>query len=254
VGATLPRAAELWQPPRALGWTLAAVPPGLWSAGDQSRSGRFLSRAHRRPSASRWTASAWLHARSGDAPTLAPGGLLGGGQAGTRLGYRLSPTFQITGRVAAPLRKLAGAEAALGVEWQPARSLPVRVLAERRQRLSGQGRNALALTLHGGAGDVPIPAGFRLEAYGQLGAVGARSRDLFAEASVRANRAIGGGLSIGAGAWGAAQPGVSRLDIGPSVTLRVPHGRASISADWRFRAAGTAKPGSGPALTLWTDF
>jgi hypothetical protein len=208
----------------------------------------------KRASISRWTASAWLHARNGDAPTLAPGGLLGGGQTGTRLGYRISPALQLTGRLAAPLRKLTGAEAALGVEWRPSRSLPVRVLAERRQRLSGQGRDAFALTVHGGVGDAPLPAGFRLEAYGQAGAVGARSRDLFAEASLRANRALGAGVGVGLGAWGAAQPGISRLDIGPSLTLRVPHMRASISADWRFRAAGTAKPGSGPALTLWTEF
>jgi hypothetical protein len=101
---------------------------------------------------------------------------------------------------------------------------------------------------------VPLPAGFRLEAYGQAGVVGARSRDLFADASARAARPIGGGISLGAGVWGAAQPGVARLDFGPSATLRLPRLGASLSAEWRFRAAGRAQPGSGPALTLITDF
>jgi hypothetical protein len=140
------------------------------------------------------------------------------------------------------------------VEWQPARSIPLRLLAERRQSLEEGGRDAFAATLHGGVGDLPLPAGFRLDAYGQAGAVRARSRDLFAEASVRAARPVGAGLSLGAGAWAAAQPGAARVDIGPSLSLRLPKLHARLSADWRFRAAGQARPGSGPALTLWTDF
>jgi hypothetical protein len=203
---------------------------------------------------SRWTASAWLHGRGGNASALAPGGQLGGSQAGTRIGYPLSPALLLTGRLSAPLRNSAGAEGAVGVEWQPSTSLPLRLLAERRQNLGREGRSAWAATVHGGVGDVALPAGFRLDAYGQAGAVGARSPDLFAEASVRASAPLTAGVSIGAGVWGAAQPGASRLDVGPSLTLRLPKLRASLSADWRFRAAGRAQPGSGPALTLWTDF
>jgi hypothetical protein len=140
------------------------------------------------------------------------------------------------------------------VEWQPDHSIPLRLLAERRQRLGREGRSAFALTLHGGLGQVPLPAHFHLEAYAQAGAVGTRSRDLFAEGSARAARSLGGGVSFGAGVWGATQPDAARLDLGPSATLRLPRLKASISADWRFRAAGRARPGSGPALTLWTDF
>jgi hypothetical protein len=203
---------------------------------------------------SRWTAIAWLHARSGDAPTLSPGGLLGGSQAGARLGYRLAPAILLTTRLSAPLRRPEGAEAAIGVEWQPARSIPLRLLGERRQKLGQEGRSAFAVTLHGGVGELPLPAGFRLDAYGQAGVVGARSHDLFADVSARVDRPVGGGISLGAGIWGAAQPGATRLDIGPSLTLRLPQFGASLSADWRFRAAGGVKPGSGPALTLNTDF
>lgn len=208
----------------------------------------------RRPGVSRWTGSYWLHGRGGDAPALAPGGLLGGSQAGARIGYRLEPALLLTGRLSAPLHRPAGAEAAIGVEWQPIRSVPLRVIGERRQKLGRGGRSAFAVSLHGGVGELPLAAGFRLDAYGQAGMVGARSRDLFIETSARAARPIGGGLSVGAGIWGAAQPGAARLDVGPSFTLRVPQLGASLSADWRFRAAGRAHPGSGPALTLWTDF
>ena len=61
---------------------------------------------------------------------------------------------------------------------------------------------------------------------------------------------------MGAGAWAAAQPGLSRLDLGPQAALRLPvAGHAmTLAADWRLRAAGNAAPGSGPTLTLTTDF
>lgn len=240
-------------PPSRLGWTLAASPIVPRPSG-AATTGRSLARPSPLPPVSRWSASAWLYARSGDAPALAAGGVLGGSQAGARVAYHTSQTLALTARISAPLRRSRGAEAALGVEWQPDRSIPLRLLAERRQKLGADGRSAFALTLHGGAGEVPLPAGFRLDAYGQAGVVGARSGDIFGEASARATRPIGGGISLGAGIWGAAQQGASRLDIDPSATLRVPRLRASLSADWRFRVAGHAEPGSGPALTLWTDF
>ena len=206
------------------------------------------------PRVSRWNGSAWLHGRTGDARALAPGGLLGGSQAGARIGYRLSPGLQLSARLSSPLGRASGAEAAAGIEWQPVRRVPLRILAERREKLGREGRDAFAVTLHGGVSEARLPAGLRIDAYAQAGAVGARSRDLFAEASIRAATPLAGGLRLGAGAWGAAQPGAARLDVGPSATLRLPQLRASLSADWRFRAAGTAHPGSRPALTLWTDF
>jgi hypothetical protein len=242
-----------WLPPERLGWALSAHPDGH-AIGLSARPRPFTRQAAPQPALSRWTAIAWLHARSGDAATPSPGDLLGGSQAGARLGYRLAPAILLTTRLSAPLRRPAGAEAAIGVEWQPARSIPLRLLGERRQKLGHEGRSAFAVTLHGGVGELPLPAGFRLDAYGQAGVVGARSHDLFADVSARADRPVGGGISLGAGIWGAAQPGATRLDIGPSLTLRLPQFGASLSADWRFRAAGGVKPGSGPALTLNTDF
>jgi hypothetical protein len=85
--------------------------------------------------------------------------------------------------------------------------------------------------------------------------VGARSRDLFVDASVRVTAPVGP-VEIGGAAWGAAQPGVARLDAGPSVSVRLPIPSANVrlQADWRFRLAGDAAPTSGPALTIAADF
>ncbi|HEY7809962.1 MAG TPA: hypothetical protein VIA98_06255 [Allosphingosinicella sp.] len=185
---------------------------------------------------------------------MASQGSLGGSQAGFRVRYRLNKVLVASARLASPLRGTGAAEVAIGAEWQPVRTLPLRLLAERRQAIGSTGRSAFALTAHGGVSDARLPAGFKLDAYGQTGAVGTRSRDLFAEASLRVARKVTGGLSVGPAAWAAAQPKLARIDAGLSVRLHVPALHASLSADWRFRLAGRAGPASGPALTLWTDF
>jgi hypothetical protein len=149
----------------------------------------------------------------------------------------------------------SGAEAALGVDWKPLRRLPVHLLAERRQALGPDGRSAFAVTLYGGVSDSPAGP-FRIDAYAQAGIVGARSRDGFADGSLRVSLPLGGRIRFGAGAWAAAQPGLARLDLGPQAALRLPvAGRSvTLAADWRVRVAGNAEPGSGPTLTLATDF
>lgn len=216
--------------------------------------------------AGRWSFSAWALARPGGspglpengAPPLASAGTLGASQAGARLTYRVAgpPTegVSLTARLTSPARSLSGTEAALGVEWQPSRRLPLRIAAERRQAVGSDGRSAFALLAHGGLGDLPVAAGFRLDAYGQAGIVGARARDLFADGAARLTRPLDRKkrLAVGAGAWAAAQPGVSRVDVGPTATLRLPG--ASLSLDWRARVSGNARPASGPALTLSTGF
>src|SRR3546814_1969121 len=69
-------------------------------------------------------------------------------------------------------------------------------------------------------------------------------------------KASGLRLSGGIGAWGAAQPGAARADIGPSVEITGGAGNARIrgSLDYRMRAAGKAAPGDGPVLTLQAGF
>ncbi|SMF61851.1 hypothetical protein [Allosphingosinicella indica] len=208
----------------------------------------------------RWSGSAWALIRDDGAPPLATGGLLGGSQIGARLSYRLNDRadrpITLTARVSTALSRPAGAEAALGIEWQPS-AAPVRLLAERRQSLGDGGRSAFALLAYGGVYDRAFgPA--RLEAYAQAGVVGARSRDLFVDGAVRAGVPVDGTdrLRIGGGLWGAAQPGAERLDVGPQLSYRVPVKDTNLRllADWRFRIAGDAAPASGPALTLAADF
>ena len=155
-----------------------------------------------------------------------------------------------------PLRDPEGAEVAGGIEWQPFPRLPVRLLAERRQAVGRNGRSAFALLAHGGVSDARVAGPIELDAYAQAGVVGARSGDLFADAAVRASVRVIDDLKIGAGAWGAAQPGISRVDVGPQISWRLPVKAAAIrvAADWRLRVAGDAAPRSGPSLTLSTDF
>lgn len=206
------------------------------------------------PLDSRWSASAWLVARPGSGVGAAPGGQLGGSQAGVRLSYLLDRRQRIGAfaRITAP-RSGRGKEAAVGVEWQPLRA-PVRLVAERRFGLDD---------IPGGTGvgivagvDTSLPAGFRLEAYGQSGAIYRDRIEPYADGSARVTRrlvSIGGAdLALGGGVWGGAQRGASRLDLGPSVSVSVKSLRLSL--DWRQRVAGDALPGSGPALTLGSDF
>jgi hypothetical protein len=90
------------------------------------------------------------------------------------------------------------------VDWRPSRQAPVHLLVERRQAFGGEGRSAFGLTVHGGGGDAPLGR-FRIDAYAQAGVVGARSRDPFADGSVRLSLPLGRGR-LGAGAWAAPNP------------------------------------------------
>jgi hypothetical protein len=188
--------------------------------------------------------------------------MLGGSQAGARLSYRVNADaarpLSLSARLYSPIKDRKAAEAAVGVEWQPLAEVPVRLLAERRQALGRKGRSAFSILAHGGVSALKVVGPVELSAYAQAGIVGLKSRDLFADGSVRLDVPIddAGTLAIGAGAWGAVQPSASRLDAGPSLSVRLPlQGRnIRISADWRLKVAGDASPGSGPALTIGSDF
>lgn len=210
----------------------------------------------------RWTASAWLIARDGARGAL-QGGQLGDSQAGVRTNYALDAArrLALTARMSAPLSG-RGAEAALGVAWRPPR-LPVQIIAEQRIGLDGGrygGRGGPTLLAAGGIGPTGLAAGATLEAYAQAGLIVRDGGEGFADAAARVVRPIAspGGLRIdlGAGAWGGAQRGTERLDIGPTLGVAVPAGgaRLRLTFDWRVRVAGRAAPGSGPALSLGTDF
>ncbi|WP_331135721.1 hypothetical protein [Sphingopyxis sp.] len=212
-----------------------------------------------------WSLGGWLYLRDGDgaAPDgIAAAGQLGGSQAGFRLGYGFGDSGRVRayGRATMAVRQPEQREIALGLAFAPFVHAPVDIAVERRVALGKDGRNALAAMISGGVGDVTMPGGFRLEAYGQAGVVGARRRDGFVDGAVVIDRRIGtdetASLRLGALAAGAAQPGAARVDVGPRLTLRLPHlGEGSrIALDWRQRVAGDARPESGLALTLATDF
>ena len=213
----------------------------------------------------RWSAAAWLAFRDGttgaSTASASPSPLLGGSQAGARVAYRLtgSGRTQAYGRVVTAGRRMDGAEAALGLDWQPHPSLPLRLAMERRQQVIGaDARSAFAVFAVAGVSDRALPAGWRLDGYGAAGVVGAHQRDRFAEGSLRVSRPVAtwgrAHISAGAGSWAATQPGVSRVDVGPTMTLRLDGVAPRLSLDWRQRVAGSAAPDSGLALTLATDF
>ncbi len=235
-----------------------AVPPAMPSAQGRAEAG-VSAVALPLPRRDHWQASSWLVLRPGRGLGAAPAASqLGGSQYGVRLAYGLGPGRRLAayGRLAGPLRG-TGAEAAFGVEWQPGRA-PVRLSIEHRFGLDG---------IHDGPGagvvaglDRGIAPGFRLEAYGQAGMILRAERAPYADGAVRLAREVAHGrrsvLALGVGAWGAAQREGQRVDIGPSLVAVVPIGsvRARLALDWRQRIAGDARPGSGLALTLGSDF
>ncbi|RJF86058.1 hypothetical protein [Sphingomonas cavernae] len=213
------------------------------------------------PKPGRLSGYGWLFVRQGNGtPGLADGGQLGGSQAGARLDYAFAPGFAVTGRLSTPIETRVGREAAIGLNWRPVRSIPLSLTIERRIALDKGGRNAFAAMAAGGVGPVTLPAGFALEAYGQAGIVGFKRPDGFVDGAATAAHTVlqadGATVAVGGGVWGAAQPGVSRLDVGPRVRFRLDRDGANIGAslDWRQRIAGNAEPRSGLAVTLDGSF
>ena len=105
-----------------------------------------------------------------------------------------------------------------------------------------------------------LPLGVRAEAYVQGGYVGGHFSTAFVDGQGRIERPVlrlaRTEVAAGAGAWGGAQKGASRLDIGPTAAMAFRLGEAygRMVVDYRFRVAGEAQPKSGPALTLSVGF
>ncbi|QDX28269.1 hypothetical protein FPZ54_12865 [Sphingomonas suaedae] len=204
----------------------------------------------------RWSASAWLVTRRGAA---GGGAMLGSDQAGARIVYALrrDRALALYARASGPLSG-TGRELAVGVEWRPFRA-PLRFLAEQRIAVDG-GKSGPALGIVAGVDRVTLPFAFELEAYGQAGGVARARIEPFADGAMRVTREIASPgaarVTLGAGAWGAAQREAARLDIGPSAVATLPLGGPTvrIAIDWRERVAGDARPGSGPALSVGADF
>lgn len=246
--------------------TLLTSPP-VSTAGVTGKTGPVLEGVGppARPGAARWSAAAWalLRPRGDEAPTantLLP--RYGATQIGGEIAWRPreGERLDLYSRITAAPGPDQGVEAAAGVRGKPLRDLPLSIAVERRFRVTGSGRNAFALIASGGIGPIGDDRPLSLEAYGQVGVVGLASRDVFADGQTMVSRRVVGrgqsNLRIGVGSWGGLQPGVRRLDIGPSVTAGFPvaDGRGRLSVEWRQRVAGNAQPGSGPALALAASF
>ena len=215
------------------------------------------------PRISRWSGSSWLLMRNGaPAATIATAGQIGGSQTGLRLRWRINPEAPIrtalSMRLSTPLADYSATEASLGAEWHP---LPGRQLwlgVDRRIALGGNARNAWAAQIAGGFWRPGLPYGLVAEGYGQAGVIGLHRRQGFVDGALRVSRPLGrpDGARAGVGLWGAAQPGVTRLDIGPQLVfpLRIAHRNITATVEGRLRVAGQAAPGSGVALTLGSDF
>jgi hypothetical protein len=212
-----------------------------------------------KPRLDRLQLSSWALLRSqqvgvAGSRSLATGGQLGASQAGARLLYNFNRQVALSLRTSTEVGRRGG-EVAAGVRVQPLARIPVWFTAERRQRIGrfGGGRNDFALFAEAGVYQRPLPWQFSLDSYLQGGVVGVKSRDLFVDGGVTVTRPVYRNFSLGLGVWGGAQPGLSRLDAGPRVTMQVKR-NLKVHADWRQKLAGNARPGSGPALTLSGDF
>jgi len=211
------------------------------------------------PTRPRWSGSAWAFVRgAGDAGGVATP-QLGGSQIGARVAYRLDAR----GRVAAVARVAAATgvrqqEAAIGVEWQPTR-LPIRLVAEQRIGIANI-RGGPAIGLVGGVSALPLGAGLRVDGYAQGGVIARDRADGYVDGAASVGRTIASRgrsrLELGLGAWGAAQRGAARLDLGPSLVavLPVEAHAIRIGVQWRERVAGNARPGSGAVLSIGADF
>lgn len=215
--------------------------------------------ASQRRHALRLNGGSWSLVRGAAPVGLGDRGALGGSQAGVRISapLREDGRISLTMRVSAPLSGQPGAEAAAGVALKPLPDVPVTLIVERRVAIDRGGRNDFAALVTTGVSDRALTHHLTLNGYVQAGVVG---HDGFIDGAVSiAHDVVARGatrLTMGGGAWGAAQPGVARLDAGPELGLATHIGRVGLRvlASYRVRVAGHAAPPTGPAFSFGTSF
>jgi hypothetical protein len=192
-------------------------------------------------------------------------GQYGGSQSGLITTYALARSGE-TGRTKLALllraavahNNVAESELATGFRWHPVPDMPFSLTVERRFRNARS--DAFAAYIAGGVSEAKLPLEFRMDAFAQAGLVTNKDGRAFFDASARAERDLAqvGGIPIraGVGLWTGGQQDIFRVDVGPTISGQIPIAdtRLRVSADWRFRIAGDARPASGPALTLSTGF
>ena len=214
----------------------------------------------------RWSADAWvLWRQDNTTPFLSGRPGYGRSQAGAVVRYDLARSSghrpQAYLRTSAALEGEREQEAAAGLSARPLPGVPLRVAAELRVGETDLGTKIRPAAY--AATELPpvdFPAGLRAELYLQGGYVGGDFATAFLDGQARIERSLlsrgNAEMRAGAGAWAGVQEDASRLDVGPSASLSfgLGHLRARLTADYRFRVAGDAQPGSGPALTLSAGF
>jgi hypothetical protein len=263
----------LWR--TALRTPLAPAPRLADVSGGAGEEGEppFLPAAPAQGMAGRWSMDAWGFWRQGsDAAPISQGRvpIYGASQIGAVLNYRLAPANardpRLFVRAYRALVRRGESEVALGASLRPLPRVPVRVFGEVRYTdgaFRSEARPAAYAVTE--IAPVALPFGTRLEAYAQGGWVGGTDDTLFADGQASLTREVEKlagltdnhlRLSLGAGAWGGAQEGAHRIDLGPTMRLDVTLGEvpARVSVDWRERVEGDAGPGSGAAVTLSTRF
>jgi hypothetical protein len=270
VGHSLLLAAGLSQmelPATLAAYLTATLPPGVPAAAPLQAS---LPQPAPPPSGSRWSADGWLMVRQDTTTAVASSRpSYGRSQAGAVVRYRLAPAsahaplayVRASSALAGPLER----DVVAGVSARPVPRVPLRLALEARVSETAGGTElrpaAIAVT------ELPparLPHGARAEAYVQGGYVDGKFATAFVDGQGRVERTVArlgdAEVSAGLGAWGGAQKGAARLDIGPSAAISFRLGpksngaRGRIAADYRFRVAGDAEPRSGPALTLSAGF
>ncbi len=215
-------------------------------------------------SASRWSADAWLLLRAGaERRNSLSTATLGGSQAGL-IARRTIGALPVPAAVyVRGSQALSGAdetELAAGMSVRPI-SAPVDLQLEVR---ATQGRDGIAVRpaafLTTGFYDAALPLDLHARGYAQAGYVGGDEATPFAQGEAigeaRVVRTGKAEVKLGAGAWGGAQRGVSRLDLGPSLSAHLRSENASIAVqlDYRVRVAGDASPIDGIAVTVSAGF
>ncbi len=245
--------------------------PEAWSS-----AASFLPAPAPRASAAaggRWSVDGWAFWRQGsDAAPISQGRvpIYGASQVGAVLQYRLAPASardpRLYARAYRALVRRGESELALGASARPLARVPLRAAAEVRYTdaaFTNTVRPAAYVVTE--LAPVALPYGAQIEAYGQAGWVGGPDPTGFADGqasvtgevrqvAVQTDNSLR--LSLGAAAWGGAQRGAQRIDIGPTLRFDVTLGEvpARLSVDWRERVGGDAGPDSGLAATLSTRF
>ena len=153
-------------------------------------------------------------------------------------------------------------ELALGLSARPLSGVPLTAHAElrARDRRGGGVGFAPAAFVTAGHSETDLPGGTEAEAYVQAGYVGGDFATGFVDGSARLVKPLVAAREVRvaatAGAWGGAQRGAARLDVGPGLTTEtaISGAQLRVSVDYRLRVAGNAAPDSGPVLTLSTGF